>query len=324
MFRNNKNDSYLLQTSTAQNFLSLFCNIQFAFNNLIMQKSKPKKSIRKPQRQNRPGKESRLSPAPVYDYPGKFGSGKLMNKIALITGGDSGIGRAVAILFAKEGADIAIAYLNEHDDATQTQNIIENTYSRKCILIPGDLSNEKNCIAAVSKTKKQLGNIDIVVNNAAIHYEAKRLEDISTEQLLKTFSTNIFSYFWITKAALPFMKEGSCIINTTSVTAYRGSGGLIDYASTKSAIVGFTRSLSSNLIERGIRVNAVAPGPIWTPLIASSFKPNKVAQHGSDAPMHRAGEPVEVAPSYLFLACDDSSYITGQVLHPNGGEIING
>ncbi len=289
-----------------------------------MQKSKPKKSIRKPQSQNRPGNETKMKPAPVYDHPGKFGSGKLMNRVALITGGDSGIGRAVAILFAKEGADIAIAYLNEHADAEETRSIIEDTYKKKCLLIPGDLSKERNCISAVRKAKKQLGKIDVVVNNAAIHYEAKGLGDISTEQLLKTFSTNIFSYFWVTKAALPFMEEGSCIINSSSVTAYRGSGGLIDYASTKAAIIGFTRSLSANLIDRGIRVNAVAPGPIWTPLIASSFKPTKVAQHGSDVPMHRAGEPVEVAPSYLFLASDDASYITGQVLHPNGGEIING
>jgi len=289
-----------------------------------MQRSKPKKNIRKPQKQNRPGKEGKMSPAPVFDYPGKPGSAKLHGKIALISGGDSGIGKAVAILFAKEGADIAIAYLSEHSDAEETRDIIETIYKRKCILIPGDLSKEKNCIAAVSKTKKQFGRIDILVNNAAVHYEVKKPEEISTEQLLKTFSTNIFSYFWITKAALPFMNEGSCIINSSSVTAYRGSPSLIDYASTKAAIIGFTRSLSSNLIDRGIRVNAVAPGPIWTPLIPSSFKPAKVATHGSDVPMHRAGEPAEVAPSYLFLASDDASYITGQVLHPNGGEIING
>ncbi len=289
-----------------------------------MQKSKPKKNIRQPQKQNRPGKEDKMSPVPVFDYPERLGSRKLEGKVALITGGDSGIGKAVAILFAKEGADIAIAYLNEHSDAEETRDIIETTYKRKCFLIPGDLSKEKNCIAAVARTKKQFGKIDIVVNNAAIHYEVKGPEEISTEQLLKTFSTNIFSYFWITKAALPFMKEGSSIINSSSVTAYRGSPSLIDYASTKAAIIGFTRSLSSNLIDRGIRVNAVAPGPIWTPLIPSSFKPAKVAKHGSDVPMHRAGEPAEVAPSYLFLASEDASYITGQVLHPNGGEIING
>jgi len=289
-----------------------------------MQKSKPKKNIRKPQHQNRPGKEARMMPAPVFDHPQKPGSGKLAHKVALVTGGDSGIGKAVAILFAKEGADIAIAYLSEHSDAMETKKIIEETYQRKCIIIPGDLSKEKNCIKAVSKTKKAFGTIHILVNNAAIHYESKGLEEISAARLLKTFSTNIFSYFFVTKAALAVMQEGSCIINTSSVTAYRGSPSLIDYASTKAAILGFTRSLSSNLIEKGIRVNAVAPGPIWTPLIASSFKPTKVAQHGSDAPMHRAGQPVEVAPAYLFLASEDSSYITGQVIHPNGGEIVNG
>ena len=289
-----------------------------------MQKMHQKVPLRKPQHQNRPGIEKKMNPIPVFDHPSKPGSGKLSGKIALITGGDSGIGKAVAILFAKEGADISIAYLKEQQDARDTKTIIEKTYKRKCLLVPGDLSKEKNCIAAVLRTRKYFGTIDILVNNAAIHYESKGLNEISTEQLLKTFSTNIFSYFWTTKAALPLLKRGSCIINTTSVTAYRGSPQLIDYASTKGAIVAFTRSLSSNLLEKGIRVNAVAPGPIWTPLITSSFKPSKVAKHGSDAPMQRAGEPVEVAPSYLFLACDDSSYITGQVLHPNGGEIVNG
>ncbi|MFT3910860.1 MAG: SDR family oxidoreductase [Ferruginibacter sp.] len=289
-----------------------------------MQKSHKKTPLRKPQHQNRPGIENKMKPVPVFDHPLKAGSGKLTGKIAFITGGDSGIGKAVAILFAKEGADISIAYLKEEQDAMDTKNIIEKTYKRKCLLIAGDLSKEKNCIAAVLKTRKHFGTIDIVVNNAAIHYESKGLTEISTEQLLKTFSTNIFSYFWVTKAALPFLKKGDSIINTTSVTAYRGSAQLIDYAATKGAIVAFTRSLSSNLLDKGIRVNAVAPEPIWTPLIASSFKPLKVAKHGSDAPMQRAGEPVEVAPSYLFLACDDSSYITGQVLHPNGGEIVNG
>lgn len=288
-----------------------------------MQKSSPKKLIRKPQHQQRPGSELKMQPQPVADNLKVKGSGKLYNKVALITGGDSGIGRAVAILFAKEGADIAIVYYNEHTDAKGTQQAILQ-YGRSCVLIPGDLTKEKFCSSAVAKTVKQFGKIDVLVNNAAIHYESKRLEDISTAQLLKTFQTNIFSMFWITKAALKHMTKGSAIINTTSVTAYRGSGALIDYATTKGAIVSFTRSLSSNLVEKGIRVNAVAPGPIWTPLIASSFDPKKVAKHGSDVPMKRAGEPAEVAPSYLFLACSDSSYITGQVLHPNGGEIING
>ena len=292
--------------------------------NVVMQKSKPAKPVRPSQQQNRPGIESKMKPQPVYDYPEKRGSGKLEGKVACITGGDSGIGRAVSVLFAKEGADIAIIYLSEHGDAEETKKIIEQRYKRKCLLIATDLSKEKNCINAIAKAGKAYKKIDVLVNNAAIHYESKRLEDISSEQLLKTFSTNIFAMFWVTKAALHYMEKGSSVINTTSVTAYRGSPSLIDYASTKGAIVGFTRSLSSSLIEREIRVNAVAPGPIWTPLIASSFEPAKVAKHGSDAPMQRAGEPVEVAPCYLFLASEDASYITGQVLHPNGGEIING
>lgn len=289
-----------------------------------MQKAGTKKNVRKPQHQSRPGKQAAMKPLPVAENDAVKGSGKLAGKVAFITGGDSGIGRAVALLFAKEGADVVIVYLNEHADAKETKRLVEEKHSRQCLLISGDISKETFCKRAIQKAVKQFGRIDILVNNAAIHYETEGLEDITTANLLKTFSTNVFAMFWITKAALPFMNKGSAIINTTSVTAYRGSGGLIDYASTKGAIVSFTRSLSSNLIEKGIRVNAVAPGPIWTPLIVSSFKPAKVAKFGSDAPMKRAGEPAEVAPAYLFLACDDSSYITGQVIHPNGGEIING
>lgn len=282
-----------------------------------------KKQIRKPQEQRRPGKESKMDPEPVFEKPEKKGSGKLKDKIALITGGDSGIGRAVAVLFAKEGADVAIAYLNEHDDANETKVHVEK-YGRRCILLPGDISKENNCKKVVDGAVKEFGRIDILVNNAALHWAAEKLEDISTEQLITSFSTNIFSYFWITKYALPNMKKGSCIINSSSVTAYRGSPTLIDYASTKGAIVAFTRSLATNLAEKGIRVNGVAPGPIWTPLIPSSFDGKRVAQHGSDVPMKRAGEPIEVAPSYLFLASSDASYMTGQFLHPNGGEVING
>ena len=241
----------------------------------------------------------------------------------MITGGDSGIGKAVAILFAKEGADIAIMYLNEQIDAEDTAGEVAH-YGKKCLLIPGDISKETNCIKGVQKVIKAFGKIDILVNNAALHYESKSLLDITSIQPQQTFATNIFSMFFITKAVLPSMQKSSAIINTTSVTAYRGSSTLIDYASTKGAIVSFTRSLSANLVEKQIRVNAVAPGPIWTPLIAASFKPQKVAKHGSDVPMKRAGEPAEVAPAYLFLACNDSSYITGQVIHPNGGEIVNG
>lgn len=289
-----------------------------------MQKGNEKKQVRKPQHQSRPGKEKKLSPRPVFDHPGKPGNNKLIGKKVLITGADSGIGKAVAILFAKEGADVAIAYLNEHDDAKDTFKIISEQYKRQCLLIPGDLSKEQHCKAVVRKVIKDFEHIDILVNNAALHYENKTLEDLTTKELVKTFSTNIFSFFWLTREALPYMKKGSCIINTASVTAYRGSGGLIDYASTKGAIVAFTRSLSANLVKKGIRVNGVAPGPIWTPLIASSFPKQKVAQFGSEVPMGRAGEPVEVAPAYLFLASDDASYITGQFIHPNGGEIING
>lgn len=287
-----------------------------------MQKGE-KKEIREPQEQPKPGLESEMDPEPVYDYPDQKGADKLKGKVALITGGDSGIGRAVAILFAKEGADIAISYLNEHGDAEKTKKEVER-YGQKCITIAGDVSQESICNDIVDKTMQEYKKLDILVNNAAVHYEAKKLEDITTEKLIETFATNFYSYFWVTKRALPNLEEGSVIINTTSVTAYRGSKDLIDYSATKGAIVAFTRSLALNLMDKKIRVNGVAPGPIWTPLIPSTFDPEKVASHGSDAPLKRAGEPVEVAPSYLFLASNDSSYISGQVLHPNGGEIING
>ena len=289
-----------------------------------MQKGKPARKIRKPQKQKRPGLELRMDPPPIYDLPHEKGSGKLWNKVALITGGDSGIGKAVAILFAKEGARVAISYLNEHADAKETKRIIEEEYSGTCLLIPGDISRENHCKKIVAKTIRAYKKIDVLVNNAAIHYESEKLEDISADQLQKTFATNILSYFWITKAALPYMGENTSIINSSSVVAYRGSATLIDYAATKGAIVSFTRSLSANLKDRKIRVNGVAPGPIWTPLIVSSFDPKKVAKHGSDSPMGRAGEPVEIAKSYLFLACEDASYISGQFLHPNGGEIVGG
>jgi NAD(P)-dependent dehydrogenase (short-subunit alcohol dehydrogenase family) len=288
-----------------------------------MQASNEQKEIREKQEQESPGTESKMKPLPKFDNPEVKGSGKLKDKVAFITGADSGIGRAVAVLFAKEGADIVNVYLNEHEDAKLTEKVVRD-YGRKCLSIAGDISDEAFCKSAVQQAVKEFAKIDILVNNAGTQTEQKKFEDITTDQLFKTFQTNIFSMFWITSAALASMKEGTVIINTTSVTAYRGSSSLIDYASTKGAIVGFTRSLASNLVERGIRVNAVAPGPIWTPLIVSSFDAEKTAKHGSDAPMKRSGEPVEVAPSYLFLASDlDSSYITGQVLHPNGGEIVN-
>jgi NAD(P)-dependent dehydrogenase (short-subunit alcohol dehydrogenase family) len=265
-----------------------------------------------------------MKPQPVFDYPDVKGSEKLKNKIALVTGGDSGIGKAVAILFAKEGADIVIAYLKETKDAKETKSIIEEQYGKKCLLIRGDISKEKHCAIIIRKTIKEFKRIDILVNNAATQFEQKSVEDVTARQLIKTFQTNIFSHFFLIKAAIGKMKKGSCIINTSSVTAYRGSPALMDYAATKGAIVAFTRSLSSNLIKKGIRVNGVAPGPIWTPLIPSSFDAKKTAKFGSDSPMQRPGQPAEIAPSYLFLACDDSSYMSGQFLHPNGGEIING
>lgn len=281
------------------------------------------KKVHPPQRQQRPGAEKKMHPQPVVDNPDHKGAGRLQGKVALITGGDSGIGKAVAILFAKEGADIAISYLNEHKDAKDTQQQVEG-YGKQCLLLPGDISRERFCNTIVRKTMRRYGSIDILVNNAAIHYECKKPEDLETKHLLHTFQVNIFSMIWTTRAALAHLRKGSVIINSSSVTAYRGSAHLMDYAATKGAIVAFTRSLASNLMKRQIRVNGVAPGPIWTPLIASSFKAGKVARHGSTSPMERAGEPAEVAPSYLFLAAGDNSYMSGQFLHPNGGEIVNG
>jgi NAD(P)-dependent dehydrogenase (short-subunit alcohol dehydrogenase family) len=289
-----------------------------------MQKAHTKRNLREPQHQKRPGIESKMHPQPVFDNPEIKGSGKLFGKTAIITGGDSGIGRAVAVLFAKEGADVAVIYLSEDTDAKETKRIIEEEYHKDCYLFKGDISKESFCTSVIHKIQKKFNEINILVNNAAIHYEHKSITDITSAQLKKTFETNIFSMFYLTKAVIDYMPEGSAIINTTSVTAYRGSGALIDYSSTKGAIVSFTRSLSASLMAKKIRVNAVAPGPIWTPLITASFKAKKAAKHGSDSPMGRAGEPVEVAPSFLFLACEDSSYMTGQVLHPNGGEIVNG
>ncbi len=264
-----------------------------------------------------------MVPRPKSEGHGEPGSGKLLNKVALITGGDSGIGRAVALAFAKEGADIAVAYLEEHRDAEETRAQIEKE-GRRCILFPGDIKEERFCRDIVERTVTELGHLDILVNNAAVQFPQKRIEDISSDQLEKTFRTNVFPLFYTTKAAIKHLKEGSCIINTTSVTAYRGSAHLLDYSSTKGAIVSFTRSLSQMLAEKKIRVNAVAPGPIWTPLIPSSFSKEKVETFGSEVPLKRPGQPEEVAPAYVFLASNDSSYMTGQVLHPNGGEIING
>lgn len=252
------------------------------------------------------------------------GSNKLINKVCIVTGGDSGIGRAVAIAFAKEGADLAIVYLNEDLDAKETASLITQEYSRSCLLVRADIGKERNCISAIKKIMRKYGHIDVLVNNAGVQISTDSLADISTKQLERTFAVNIFSMFWLTKAALPYMPEGSAIINSSSVTAYRGSSHLLDYSATKGAIVSFTRSLSANLIPKGIRVNGVAPGPVWTPLIPASFSPNHIKTFGTDSPMLRAGQPSEIAPSYVFLASEDSRYITGQFIHPNGGEIING
>ena len=263
-----------------------------------------------------------MRPRPEAERNGGGGS-KLQGRAAIITGGDSGIGRAVAIAFAKEGADVSVVYLNEHQDAQETKRLVEGT-GRKCLLIDGDVGDEKFCRQAVEKTVKTFGHLDIVVNNAAEQHVQDNLEKITAQQLERTFRTNIFSYFYLTKASLKHLKEGCAIINTTSVTAYRGSPHLIDYASTKGAIVAFTRSLAKALAERKIRVNGVAPGPVWTPLIPASFPPEKVETFGGDVPLKRPGEPAEIAPSYVFLASEDSSYMTGQILHPNGGEVVNG
>src|SRR5437667_11659752 len=282
------------------------------------------KKLQLPQHQDRqPGREHKMKPRPRAEDEKYRGSGKLRNKLALITGGDSGIGRAVAIAFAKEDADVAIVYLEERKDANETKRLVEEQ-GRKCLLIAGDVGKEELCRKAVQQTMKEFGKIDILVNNAAEQHPQESIEKITKKQLERTFRTNIFSFFFMIKAAMRHLKKGAAIINTTSVTAYKGSPHLLDYSSTKGAIVAFTRSLSQALADKAIRVNAVAPGPIWTPLIPSTFPANEVSIFGSDTPLGRAGEPEEVATCFVFLASEDSSYITGQVLHPNGGRVVNG
>ncbi|HET6675088.1 MAG TPA: SDR family oxidoreductase [Nitrospiraceae bacterium] len=277
-----------------------------------------------PQQQDRrPGLESEMTPRPKTEDRKHHGTGKLHGKVALITGGDSGIGRAVAVAFAREGTDVAVVYLNEHKDAEETKELVEKE-GRRCLTLAGDVGTSVFCSQCVEQTLREFGHLDILVNNAAEQHPQDSITKITPEQLERTFRTNIFSFFYMTQTALPHLREGSTIINTTSVTAYKGSGHLLDYSSTKGAIVSFTRSLSQALAEKRIRVNAVAPGPIWTPLIPSTFPPDKVETFGSDVPLKRAGQPEEVAPSYVFLASDDASYMTGQVLHPNGGTVVNG
>ena len=291
----------------------------------VREECKEVKLLFPPQHQDfHPGFEYLMQPRPISTNPYYTGSCKLKDKVAIITGGDSGIGRAVAYLFAKEGADIVISYLCEHEDANETKRNIE-CLGRKCLLIPGDLKDEEMSKVVVEKTLECFGKIDILVNNHAVQYVQRSILDISTEQLDTTFKTNIYSYFFMTKAVVPHLKKGSVIINTASITAYEGNKDLIDYSATKGAIVTFTRSLSQSLINQGIRVNGVAPGPIWTPLTVSSFSAEEVETFGSKTskvPMNRAGQPFEIATSYLFLASDDSSYMSGQILHPNGGSIV--
>lgn len=289
-------------------------------------KPSKERKLRPAQSQRRqPGMEDRMKPAPKFENPNPPESGRLRGRVAMVTGGDSGIGRAVAIAFAREGADVAVCYLNEDSDAEKTAELIRGK-GRSCLLLKFDVASRKRCEKAVASVVKKFGRLDILVNNAAEQHPQESITDITEEQLLKTFQTNIFSMFYLTAAALPHLEMSGhgAVINTTSVTAYRGSPKLLDYSSTKGAIVSFTRSLAGQLADKKVRVNGVAPGPIWTPLIPATFPSEEVATFGSDCPLGRAGEPWECAECYVFLASADANYMTGQILHPNGGEIING
>lgn len=286
-----------------------------------MQHGQKKRKVRPAQKvKKKQGKEKQMEPQPVFEKERDVL--RLRNKTAIITGGDSGIGKAVAIAFAKEGADVVISYYEDDEDARSTAARIESI-GQQCLLVPGDISKPAHCKKIIEKTIKQFGKLDVLVNNAGIQFPQTKLSAITPDQLKKTFETNIFAMFYMVQAAEDYLQEGASIINTTSVTAYRGSSHLLDYSATKGAIVSFTRSLSAYFAKHNIRVNGVAPGPVWTPLIPATFPPSHVSTFGSDTPLGRAGEPVEIAGSYIFLASDESSYITGQVLHPNGGEIVN-
>jgi NAD(P)-dependent dehydrogenase (short-subunit alcohol dehydrogenase family) len=281
------------------------------------------KEFPKQKQKKQPGKETQMIPQPEFIRPGYKGSDKLKDKVALITGGDSGIGRSVAIHFAREGANIAIVYYDEKQDALGTKRLVEKE-GRECLVIKGDLTSEKFCRKVVTDTIEKFGQLNILVNNAAMQFPENDLQDISRKHLQVTFETNIYPFFYTTQEAMNNLTKGDCVINTSSITAYRGSDHLVDYASTKGAIVAFTRSLAAQLVDKGIRVNGVAPGPVWTPLITATFEEDEVAKFGQDTPMGRAGQPSEIGPAYVFLACDDSSYMTGQMIHVNGGEPING
>ncbi|MDQ0253188.1 NAD(P)-dependent dehydrogenase (short-subunit alcohol dehydrogenase family) [Evansella vedderi] len=265
-----------------------------------------------------PGLEWMMRPRPISESPDYKATGKLQGKVAIISGGDSGIGRAVAYAFAKEGATIVIVYLNEHADAQETKQRVEQL-GQQCLAIAGDLGQEQTSHQVVEQTVRLFGRIDIIVNNCAESYPQDQITDITSEQLIRVFQSNVFSYFYLTKAALPYLKEGSSIINTTSASAYEGQRGNLDYSTTKGANVTFTRSLALDLVDKGIRVNGVSPGPIWTPIIPSSFSAEVVQNFGTGTPMKRAGQPFELAPAYVYLASDESSYVTGQMIHVNGG-----